>query len=92
MSCLTHMNESERLTKESQSTQYVSQMTPGNTKKGKMTHWLVNLDTGPGLTFVSQLDSCLDMSGEGGGATVTYIWHRSKKLCPWKIKVTSHSL
>ncbi len=26
-----------------------------------MTHWLVNLDTEPGLTFVSQLDSGLDM-------------------------------
>ncbi len=47
---------------QSQSTQYVSQMTPGNTKKGNMTHWLVNLDTGPGLTFMSQLDSGLDMS------------------------------
>ncbi len=30
-----------------------------------MTHWLVNLDTGPGLTFVSQLDSGLDMSVVG---------------------------
>ncbi len=37
-------------------------MTPGNTKKGYMTHWLVSLDTGPGLTFVSQLDSGLDLS------------------------------
>ena len=46
----------------SQSTQYVSQMTSGNTKKGNMTHWLVNLDTGPGLTFMSQLNSGLDMS------------------------------
>ncbi len=47
---------------QSQSTQEVSQMTPGSTKKGNMTHWLVNLDTGPGLTFMSQLDSGLDMS------------------------------
>ncbi len=47
---------------QSQSTQYVSQMTLGNTKKGNMTHWLVNLDTGPGLTFVCQLDSGLDRS------------------------------
>ena len=49
---------------QSKSTQYVSQMTPGNTKKGNMPHWLVNLDTGPRLTFVSQLDSGLDMSEE----------------------------
>ncbi len=47
---------------QSQSTQYVSQMIPGNMQEGNMTHWLVNLDTGPGLTFVSQLDSGLDMS------------------------------
>ena len=47
---------------QSQSTPYVSQMTPGNAKKGNMTHWLVNLDTGPGVTFVSQLDSGLDTS------------------------------
>ena len=47
---------------QSQSTHYVSQMTPGTTKKGNMTHWLVNLDTGPGLAFMSQLDSGLDMS------------------------------
>ena len=37
-------------------------MTPGNTKKGNMTYWLLNLDKRPGLTFMSQLDSGLDMS------------------------------
>ena len=40
----------------------MSQVTPGNTKKVNMTHWLVNLDTGTGLNFVCQLDSSLDMS------------------------------
>ncbi len=56
---MTNHGESVNL---SQLTQYVSQMTSGNTEKGNMTHWLVNLDTGPGLTFMSQLDSGLDIS------------------------------
>ncbi len=46
----------------SQSTQCVSQMTFGNTKKAKLTRWLVNSDTGPGISFMSQLDSGLDMN------------------------------
>ena len=37
-------------------------MTSVTTKKAKSTHWLVNLDTGPGLHFMIQLDSGLDMS------------------------------
>ena len=57
---MTNQGESVNL---SQSTQCVSQMNSGNTKKAKLTHWLINLDTGPGLSFVSQLDSDLDMSG-----------------------------
>ena len=58
---MTNQRESVNL---SQSIQYVSQMTSGITKKGRanMTHWLVNLDTGCGLTFMSQLGSHLDMS------------------------------
>ena len=40
----------------------MSQKTSGNTKMVKLTHWLVNLDIGPGLGFMSQLDSGLAMS------------------------------
>ena len=47
-----------------QSTQYVSQIASGSTKNGNVTHWLVNSDTGPPLTFLSQLYSGLDMSVE----------------------------
>ena len=56
---MTNQGESGGL---SQSTQWVSQMTSGNTKGVKLTHWLVNSDTGSGSCFISQLDSGLDIS------------------------------
>ena len=39
-------------------------MTSVTTKKAKLTHWLVNLDTGPVHSFMSQLVQGLDMSVE----------------------------
>ena len=56
---MTNQGESVSL---SQSTQCASQMTSVNTKNAKLTHWLVNLGTGPGLSFMSQLEEGLDMS------------------------------
>ncbi len=56
---MTNQGRSDNL---SQSSQYVSQMTFGNTKKVKLTHWLVNLDIESGLSFMSLLDLGLDMS------------------------------
>ena len=59
--------ESAWLTKKSQSIP-VSQLIVWDewslqiTKKNELTHWLLNLDTGPGHGFVSQLESVLDMS------------------------------
>ncbi len=56
---MTNQGESVNL---SQSTQCVSQFTSGNTEEAKLTHWLANLDTGSGLTFMIQLDLGLNMS------------------------------
>ena len=56
---MTNQRESVSL---GQSTQCASQITSVNTKKAKLTHWLVNLNTEPGLSFMTQLDSGLDMS------------------------------
>ena len=58
---MTNQGESINL---SQSTQCASQMTSDNTEKAKLTHWLVHLDPGSGLRFMSQLDWGLDMSVE----------------------------
>ncbi len=63
------MTDQEESVNQSQSTQYVSQMTPGNTKKGNMTRWLVNLDTGPGLTF-----------SESAGLAFGYEWNHIRDI------------
>ncbi len=57
------MTNQEESVNPSQSTHCLSQMTFVTHKKNKLVHWMVNLDTGPGLGIVSQLNPVLDMRG-----------------------------